>query len=145
MPDPEKTGEPTRGHGFGAEFPWEFDMEAPPTVPPPTLLAVNHHHRHPGNNNNSAGKGVRYRRRGDPHRRRRGASRYAARVTFTEYRPDRRWRPLLRINPNPPDSPGPPVRIGPKDMVNFPKGWKGRWQVHLLRKFCSSQLKRKKC
>ena len=23
-----------------------------------------------------------------------------------------------------------PVRIGPGDMVTFPKGWKGRWEVH---------------
>lgn len=25
---------------------------------------------------------------------------------------------------------GPPVRIGAGDMVTFPKGWAGRWEVH---------------
>jgi len=30
---------------------------------------------------------------------------------------------------------GDPVTIEPKDMVTFPKGWRGRWEVHsLLRK-----------
>jgi len=30
---------------------------------------------------------------------------------------------------------GPPVTIHPKDMVTFPKGWRGRWKVHsFLRK-----------
>ena len=30
---------------------------------------------------------------------------------------------------------GPPVTINPKDMVTFPKGWRGRWKVHsFLRK-----------
>ena len=33
-----------------------------------------------------------------------------------------------------PDKHGPPITIGPRDMVTFPKGWRGRWHVEAFLK-----------
>lgn len=34
------------------------------------------------------------------------------------------------LTPDDPDAHGAAVRIGPRDMVTFPRGWRGRWEVH---------------